>query len=82
MEKDTVVERESEFLNLLLETEDLAEKKAKIYSKLLTEQSLAEDMKNLSERHTERKERLERILYGKKCSNKKRENDSEDGNED
>ncbi len=71
MEKNAVAKNEEEFLNLLLETEDLAEKKAGVYSRLLTEQALAEAMKELSARHAARKERLREILYGKKGEKRK-----------
>ncbi len=42
----------------LAKKEDLAEKKAKIYSRLLTEVSLATEMETLAVRHAERKELL------------------------
>ena len=49
----------------LAEIEDLAEKKTRIYSRLLTEQALAKEMEELSARHTVRRERLEKLAFGK-----------------
>lgn len=57
--------RETELIRTLVEVEDLAEKKTKIYSRLLTEQTLAEEMKALSERHAGRRARLEALAFGK-----------------
>ncbi len=57
--------RETELIKTLAEIEDLAEKKTKIYSRLLTEQVLARQMEELSARHTARKERLEQLAFGK-----------------
>ena len=42
-----------------------AEKKTKIYSRLLIEQTLATEMGSLSARHTARRERLEKLAFGK-----------------
>ena len=56
---------DEEVLCYLAKREDLAEKKAKIYSRLLTEVSLAETMETLAVRHAERKKELLR-LAGKK----------------
>ncbi len=76
MEKEnTDIARENEMLSRLLSLEDLAVKKAKIYSKLLTEQALAQDMESLAARHLERKEKLERLIYGKKCKDEKKDKD-------
>lgn len=57
--------RETELIKTLAEIEDLAEKKTKIYSRLLTEQALAKEMESLSARHTARRERLEKLAFGK-----------------
>lgn len=46
---------QNDFLTMLAEIEDLAEKKAKIYSRLLTEPALAQEMDALSARHQTRK---------------------------
>jgi len=59
------MEKENEYLKNLMEMEDLAEKKTKIYSRLLIEPSLAMEMEELSKRHLKRKESIERLLYGK-----------------
>ncbi len=59
------MEKENEYLKNLMEMEDLAEKKTKIYSRLLIEPSLAMEMEELSKRHQKRKESIERLLYGK-----------------
>ena len=56
---------EKEYLEKLIELEDLAEKKTKIYSRLLTEPYLAKALEKLSFRHEERREQLELLLYGK-----------------
>ena len=59
------MEKEEKYLKELMDLEDLAEKKARIYSRLLTEPSLAKEMESLSKRHEERKGRIELLLYGK-----------------
>ena len=53
-------------LNVMSEMEDLAEKKAKIYSRLLTDAELAQEMEALSNRHKQRKQTLLELLGGKK----------------
>ncbi len=65
-------EKETEYLEGLLEMEDLAEKKANIYARLLTDVNLAKKMEEFALRHTERKRELEVLLYGK-AQTKKRE---------
>ncbi len=82
MEKKSVAECENETLNFLIETEDLAEKKARIYSKLLTDQTLASEMERLAKRHVERRESLELLLYGKISKKSKKEEQAEEENED
>ena len=54
------------FLQLqeLLTIEDLAEKKAKIYSRLLMDVEKAQDMEGLSARHAGRKAEIEKLLFG------------------
>lgn len=64
------MEQEEKYLQELMELEDLAEKKARIYSRLLVEPTLAKEMEELATRHEERKERIFLLLYGK---NKKKE---------
>ena len=57
MSKETLTaEEENRAMEKLMEVEDLAEKKVKIYSRLLTDAALAEDMKSLAQRHEKRKE--------------------------
>ena len=63
--------RENETLERLLKLEDLALKKAGIYANLLTEQSLAQDMAEISKRHAERKGNIEKLLYGEKSKSGK-----------
>ncbi len=62
MEKE--YEKESEYIRTLIEMEDLAEKKAQIYARLLIEPSLAQEMEGLTFRHAQRKARLEALLFG------------------
>ena len=59
------MERENEYLKNLMELEDLAEKKCKIYSRLLTEVALAKEMETLASRHTERKKAIEKTVFVK-----------------
>ena len=74
-------ERENETLERLWKLEDLAAKKAGIYSKLLTEQSLAENMKEISARHSERMAALETLLFGESRKAKKEKEDGEKNDE-
>ena len=50
-------------LKELLLLEDLADKKAKIYSRLLMDVEKAKKMEALSARHEERKKEIENVLY-------------------
>ena len=59
------MEKEEEYLKELLQLEDLAEKKASIYARLLVEPTLAKSMEERAARHKQRKERIEFLLYGK-----------------
>ncbi len=70
MENQGMAEREDTVLSALLELEDLAEKKAKIYSRLLTEVTMAQNMEKLAMRHGQRKESIEKLLYGKPLKKK------------
>jgi hypothetical protein len=70
MEHQGMAEREDKVLSALLELEDLAEKKAKIYSRLLTEVTMAQNMEKLAMRHEQRKESIEKLLYGKPLKKK------------
>ncbi|MBE5740264.1 MAG: hypothetical protein E7349_05355 [Clostridiales bacterium] len=64
-ENCSLQEREKERLKKLLKLEDLAEKKSKIYARLLTDMGLAEEMSALSLRHEKRKEALTELAFGK-----------------
>ncbi len=68
-------EYEDETLEYLIELEDLAEKKAKIYSRLLMDTALAKKMEALSARHAERKSRIEALLFGETAKKKLKAND-------
>ncbi len=59
-----MVKEENEYLKTLIELEDLAEKKTKIYSRLLMEAGLAGEMESLSARHAKRKQEVSLLLYG------------------
>lgn len=56
---------EREFLSILYGLEDLAEKKIKIYSRLLTDTEIAKQMEELALRHEKRKIALESLAFGK-----------------
>ncbi len=60
---------EKRILSTLFELEDLAEKKARIYSRLLTQVTLAQEMEALADRHAQRRLKLESLLTGKKIQN-------------
>ena len=64
MEKD-MIEKEKSTLFSLIRLEDLAEKKAMIYARLLTNPALAQGMEELAEKHAKRKNRLLRLATGK-----------------
>lgn len=66
-------ECESELLSMLSEAEELSVKKARIYSRLLTDAALAEDMEALALRHERRKGRARQACGGKEMKNSKRE---------
>lgn len=65
-EYESGCECESRLLTMLAEAEDLSAKKARIYSRLLTDAALAEDAEALAERHEQRKSALERLATGGK----------------
>lgn len=79
-------EQERCVLEYLAGLEDLVEKKVKIYSRLLTDAALAEDMETLATRHAKRKTTLECLAQGKTKQAEKRKNqagtDSEQGEEE
>ena len=64
--------REKEALEKMLQLEDLAEKKSKIYARLLTDVHFAQEMNSLSLRHEKRKEILVKLSRGK---SEKKQND-------
>ena len=63
--------KETELLLTLYEMEDLAEKKANIYSRLLIDTEKAQEMELLAKRHKKAREDLEILLYGKPQKEKK-----------
>ena len=62
---------EKQGLTALANMEDLAEKKAKIYSRILMEPALAKAMEEVSLRHEKRKEGLRALALGKQLNKKK-----------
>ena len=62
---------ERECLARLIEMEDLGAKKTKIYSRLLTDMSLAQEMEKRAQEHEARKLALEKLLYGNNVKRKK-----------
>ena len=66
-------ECESELLSMLSEAEELSVKKARIYSRLLTDAALAEDMEALALRHETAQGRARQACGGKEMKNSKRE---------
>ena len=61
---------ESKLLLALCDREDILEKKAKIYSRLLTDPALAKTMEECSFRHEKRKEDLLALSCGKTVKKK------------
>ncbi|MBQ8323437.1 MAG: hypothetical protein IJX91_05670 [Clostridia bacterium] len=72
------VEKEKESLKLLMGVEDLAEKKIKIFSRLLMDAALAGDMEKLALRHEKRKEKIEKLVFGKAQKKKATQGEEED----
>ena len=66
MEKESQTQKEKPALERLIQLEDLAEKKTKIYARLLIDVSLAKAMETLSQKHKNRKDALCTLLTGKK----------------
>ena len=58
----SAAQREKEGLRRLYMLEDLAEKKTRIYAKLLTDIDLAKSLQKTSEGHAERKQALAAML--------------------
>ncbi len=73
MEERIAIER-------ILSALNIAEKKARIYSRLLTEISLAKAMEELACKHEEQKVALQTLLYGK--AEKKKKGGSMDGGDE
>ena len=65
-EYESGFECEFQLLTMLAEAEDLSVKKARIYSRLLTDAALAEDMEALAVRHEQRKSALKKLAGGVK----------------
>ena len=74
-------EKESCVLKRLAGLEDLLEKKVKIYSRLLMDAALAEDMETLASRHAKRKTTLECLAQGKTKQAEKRKKEVETNGE-
>lgn len=70
MEETERLAKETGALQTLVSVEDLAEKKIKIYSRLLMDATLAKDMEEFSLRHEKRKETI-LLLLGEKPKKKK-----------
>ena len=64
-------EKEKKSLEELMMLEDLAEKKAKIYSRLLMDVDKAKKMEELSARHAKRKKEIQELLFGNEQNSKK-----------
>lgn len=64
------IRKERNALRQIQRLEDLAEKKTKIFSRLLMDAALAQDMESLSARHTERKQAIASLL-GKKTKGRR-----------
>ncbi len=64
------INEETELLQQLAQMEDLAEKKTKIYSRILMDTALAKSMEELSLRHEKRKETLVSLAFGKPIKKK------------
>ena len=63
-------ERENDYLNRIVQLEDLVEKKISIHSRLLMDVALAEDMQTLAARHEKRKAVLYKLINGEKKEKK------------
>ena len=74
MQKTSESKKEECFLKQLSGVEDLAEKKTKIYSRLLTDAALAKDMESQSARHTKRRQALTLLISGELSKRDKEQN--------
>ena len=76
MEKTGIIlDEEKDSLKKVLSALNIAEKKARIYSRLLTDVSLAKAMEEIACKHEKQKERIQVLLYGqaKKTAKKQKE---------
>jgi len=65
LENREIAEKECDVLLAVFDRENILEKKAKIYSRLLTDPALAKIMEECSARHQKRKEKLLALALGK-----------------
>ncbi len=65
-ENQNGLDSEMQLLSMLAAAEDLSVKKAKVYSRLLTDMALAQDMEALASRHEQRRSALTRLSGGEK----------------
>ncbi|MBO5412147.1 MAG: hypothetical protein J6A38_03620 [Clostridia bacterium] len=65
MQKNDLREQEKGWLLALAQVEDLAEKKTKIYARLLTDVAIAKELETISFRHQKRKKALEQLAFGR-----------------
>ena len=72
-ETDNKMDKEKAWLTELLSAVCIAEKKARIYSRLLTDVSLAKAMEDLANRHETQKTTLQALLGEKTKKEKKSE---------
>ena len=70
MQKDTGTSTEEKYLRTLYEMEDVAEKKANIYARLLLDASLAKFMEELASMHQKRKQKLWSLRFGEEKKTK------------
>ena len=75
MQNEERIQMEKQALTRLSQAEDLAEKKMKIYARLLTDAALAEDMETLAVGHAERKTMLKSLACEKNEKHEKRKKD-------
>ena len=71
MANEEMLKEEEKFLKRLSEWEDLIENKTRIYSRLLTDAALAEDMELIADRHAKRKKTLTALITGEPVEEKK-----------
>lgn len=79
-DKTTDCTKECIAIERILSALNIAEKKARIYSRLLTEVSLAKAMEELACKQEEQKVALQKLLYGK--AEKKKKGGNMDGGDE